>query len=138
MMRGAPSIGKIFTSGTGIGEDCPSINSCDDLWRDRVANNKSIIGSLKSTQHDSEVLAQTRDEAVLSRMTQPVAVNAVREPGGISKRYPAPSKFVPMTCFYGKIIWSRRKLLYSSVKAVATCRIVSNACNHGKAMWALS
>ena len=77
MMRGTPLIGKIPTCGTGIKISPVSI---------RV----TTVGYLKSIENDSEVFAQTRDEAVLGRMIQPVAVNAVREPGVISKRSPVP------------------------------------------------
>jgi hypothetical protein len=72
MMRcGAPLVGVIPTSGTGVDKDLPEMSSTDELFGQRICGNASMIEQLRSSEFDEKIFAQTVEDADLKRMSYP-------------------------------------------------------------------
>jgi hypothetical protein len=72
MLYGAPLMGVLETSGYGIEKEMCKLDSMDELWRGRRESNKKMARSIRESDKDDEVMRQTREEALLGRMSTPV------------------------------------------------------------------
>ena len=74
MLLGAPILGHLTTSGRGVPKDAKELESLDDLWSRRDSINKTILGELRESDLDTEVMRLTQEEAVLGRVAEPQKV----------------------------------------------------------------
>ena len=88
MMRcGAPLIGVIPTSGTGVDKELPVMSSTDELLDQRISGNASMIEQLRSSEFDEKIFEQTVEDADLKRMSYPKPYNEVSDHCVASKRF---------------------------------------------------
>ena len=71
MLKGAPVLGRMLTSGRGAPKVEAELESPDELWANRVQTNQRLARSIKPSERDEEVMRQTVEEAGLGRMTMP-------------------------------------------------------------------
>jgi hypothetical protein len=77
MLKGAPVLGLLATSGRGVQRDTVELECADELWRRREQQNLEMATSIRASDFDDEVMKQTLDEVKLGRISKPV----IYEPG---------------------------------------------------------
>ena len=87
MLLGAPLIGKIPCSGYGSEPKVKEIEDPERLWEDRWSVSEETVNSLRKSKLGGELLKQTKDEAVLGRMSVPVQYKPGDFDGVLSKRF---------------------------------------------------
>jgi hypothetical protein len=87
MLKGAPLLGEIETSGSGVPKALKPLGGIDELWSDRREITQGTLKSLKPSDLDAEVLKQTLEEARLGRVSQPVRYDQCEFDGVASSRF---------------------------------------------------
>ena len=87
MMRGAPLVGQLATSGRGKQKIWKPTESVHELWRTRRASNAKIVSTLSDSKFEKELLDQTRDDAKLGRISEPTVYHDSEKIGRVSRRF---------------------------------------------------
>lgn len=76
MLKDAPLLGTIPTSGRGKEKAVQTLQSSDYLWKERSLVNNDIKSQLKTTDLDEEMFRQTFEEAEVGRVSKPVRLGS--------------------------------------------------------------
>jgi hypothetical protein len=87
MLKGAPLLGEIQTSGRGVAKELKTLGDIESLWSDRHDITEATRLSLKPSELDEEVLRQTIEEAKVGRVSMPVTYNVGDFDGVASSRF---------------------------------------------------
>ena len=120
--RGAPMVGKLPASGCGTPCDFPQHAPVEDLRRRATSWNAELVGTLRADPNSAELLAQTKKEAKLGRMSEPIALDRAALDG------------IPLSPRFG-VLQLREVLLARACLSVAPSSALCRMASGSSALW---